>query len=96
VETLFTIAWNKQAGEEPEFVVVADGPAPVGTQPRNQQLGPPNGEGGYSRLGAEGPTRAANNKAAVAVANKLARIVWTSWYRQRDFEFRAPALVAAT
>jgi transposase len=39
--------------------------------------------------------RSGNNKAAVAVANKLARIVWASWYRERDFEFRAPALVAA-
>jgi transposase len=39
--------------------------------------------------------RSGNNKAAVAVANKLARIVWASWYRERDFEFRAPVLVAA-
>ena len=47
------------------------------------------------RSGAEGPSAGGNNKAAVAVANKLARIVWASWYRERDFEFRAPALVAA-
>jgi transposase len=34
--------------------------------------------------------RSGHNKAAVAVANKLARIVWASWFRERDFEFRAP------
>jgi transposase len=39
--------------------------------------------------------RSGHNKAAVAVANKLARVVWASWYRQRDFEFRPPALAAA-
>ena len=39
-------------------------------------------------------TRSGHNKAAVAVANKLARIVWASWYRQRDFEFRQPNSVA--
>lgn len=38
--------------------------------------------------------RGGHNKAAVAVANKLARIVWASWYRQRDFEFRPPAPIA--
>ena len=39
--------------------------------------------------------RTGHNKAAVAVANKLARIVWASWSRQRDFEFRAPAPLSA-
>jgi transposase len=34
--------------------------------------------------------RVGHNKAAVAVANKLARLVWASWYRERDFEFREP------
>jgi transposase len=38
--------------------------------------------------------RNGHNKAAVAIANKLARIIWASWRRQRDFEFRSP-LVAA-
>lgn len=38
--------------------------------------------------------RNGHNKAAVAIANKLARIIWASWRRQRDFEFRPP-LVAA-
>jgi transposase len=33
--------------------------------------------------------RVGHNKAAVAVANKLARLVWATWYRERDFEFRA-------
>lgn len=39
--------------------------------------------------------RTGHNKAAVAVANKLARVVWASWYRQHDFEFRAPVVAAA-
>ena len=34
--------------------------------------------------------RAGHNRAAVAVANKLARILWATWRRQRDFEFRSP------
>ena len=38
--------------------------------------------------------RTGHNKAAVAVANKLARIVWATWYRQRDSEFRPPASIA--
>lgn len=38
--------------------------------------------------------RSGHNKAAVAVANKLARIIWASWYRQRDFEFRRPSSVS--
>ena len=39
--------------------------------------------------------KAGHNKAAVAIANKLARIIWATWRRQRDFEFRAPQLMAA-
>jgi transposase len=39
--------------------------------------------------------RTGHNKAAVAIANKLARIIWASWRRQRDFEFRPPLAVAA-
>lgn len=39
--------------------------------------------------------RCGHNKAVIAVANKIARIVWASWYRQRDFEFRAPAIALA-
>lgn len=39
--------------------------------------------------------RCGHNKAAIAVANKLARIVWATWQRQRDFEFRPPRPVAA-
>ncbi len=39
--------------------------------------------------------RVGHNKAAVAIANKLARIIWATWRRQRDFEFRSPQPVAA-
>jgi transposase len=34
--------------------------------------------------------RVGHNKAAVAVANKLARLIWATWYQGRDFEFREP------
>lgn len=34
-------------------------------------------------------------KAAVALANKLARILWATWRYQRDFESRPPRLVGA-
>jgi transposase len=37
--------------------------------------------------------RSGHNKAAVAIANKLARILWASWRHQLDFEFRAPSTV---
>jgi transposase len=33
--------------------------------------------------------RTCHNKAAIALANKLARIVWATWYRQQDFQLRA-------
>jgi len=39
--------------------------------------------------------RCGHNKAVIAVANKLARIIWATWYRQRDFEFRAASAVLA-
>jgi transposase len=32
--------------------------------------------------------RTCHNKAAIALANKLARIIWATWYRQKDFELR--------
>jgi transposase len=32
--------------------------------------------------------RLGHNKAVVAVANKLARIIWASWARERDYDFR--------
>jgi transposase len=32
--------------------------------------------------------RSCHNKAAVAIANKLARLVWAVWNREHDFEFR--------
>ena len=35
--------------------------------------------------------RAKHNKAAVALANKLARIAWAVWKRGRDFESRPKA-----
>jgi transposase len=40
-------------------------------------------------------SRGTHNKAAVAVANKLARIIWATWFRQRDFEFRADFIAVA-
>jgi transposase len=46
-------------------------------------------------VGSEIRVRCGHNKAVIAVANKIARIIWASWYRQRDFEFRAPAAAAA-
>jgi transposase len=36
--------------------------------------------------------RGGHNKAAVAVANKMARVIWATWFRERDFEFRGPQL----
>lgn len=39
--------------------------------------------------------RTCHNKAVVAIANRLARIIWATWHRQQDFRFqiaRAPAL----
>ena len=39
--------------------------------------------------------RSGHNKAAVAIANKLARIVWATWQHQKDFEFRPPRALAA-
>jgi transposase len=39
--------------------------------------------------------RAGHNRAAVAVANKLARILWATWRHQRDFDGRSSQSVAA-
>lgn len=39
--------------------------------------------------------RTSHNKAAVAVANKLARIIWATWRRQIDFEFRPAPVMSA-
>lgn len=39
--------------------------------------------------------RAGHNRAAVAVANKLARIVWATWWRERDFRFHSPRATVA-
>jgi transposase len=39
--------------------------------------------------------RSGHNKAAVAVANKLARIVWSTWRYGNDFQVRPPTMAAA-
>jgi transposase len=39
-------------------------------------------------LGVRG--RSGHNRAAVAVANKLSRILWATWRHQRDFDWRSP------
>lgn len=39
--------------------------------------------------------RSGHNKAAVAIANKMARIVWATWRYEKDFEFRPPRALAA-
>jgi transposase len=39
--------------------------------------------------------RTSHNKAAIAMANKLARIVWATWYRQQDYQQRAELPVTA-
>jgi len=39
--------------------------------------------------------RRGHNKAAIAVANKLARIVWAVWYREQDFQVGPRVAVAA-
>jgi transposase len=40
-------------------------------------------------------TRRGHNKAAIAVANKLARIIWAVWPRDRDFDPEVGASIAA-
>jgi len=42
----------------------------------------------YGHGGLRVRARCGHNRAAVAIANKLARIVWATWYRERDFESR--------
>ena len=39
--------------------------------------------------------RRGHNKAAIAVANKLARIIWAVWSRDIDFDAAAGGKVAA-
>jgi hypothetical protein len=39
--------------------------------------------------------RSCHNKAAIAVANKLARIVWATWRSGNDFQARPPAMSVA-
>lgn len=39
--------------------------------------------------------RSCHNKAVIAIANKLARIVWATWHRERDYEFRNAVAEAA-
>ncbi|MBS0377143.1 MAG: IS110 family transposase [Proteobacteria bacterium] len=39
--------------------------------------------------------RTCHNKAAIGVANKLARIIWATWSRERDFESSAEMVVPA-
>jgi transposase len=40
-------------------------------------------------------TRRGHNKAAIAVANKLARIIWAVWSRELDFDPEVGATIAA-
>jgi transposase len=40
-------------------------------------------------------TRRGHNKAAIAIANKLARVIWAVWYRDVDFDAAAPCRAAA-
>lgn len=42
----------------------------------------------FRQWAAEQRERLGHNKAVVAVANKLARIIWASWSRERDYDFR--------
>jgi transposase len=42
----------------------------------------------FRHWAAEQRHRLGHNKAVVAVANKLARIIWASWSRDRDYDFR--------
>ena len=51
--------------------------------------------GAFRQWASEIRVRCGHNKANIAVANKVARIIWATWYRQRDFEFRAPAVALA-
>ena len=40
-------------------------------------------------------TRRGHNKAALAIANKLARLIWVVWHRDIDFDATAPCRTAA-
>jgi transposase len=39
--------------------------------------------------------RRGHNKAAIALANKLARIIWAVWHREVDFHAQAPMTTGA-
>jgi hypothetical protein len=39
--------------------------------------------------------RRGHNKAAIAVANKLARMIWAVWHREVDFQAQPSNTVAA-
>lgn len=49
----------------------------------------------FRRWAAEQRDRLGHNKAVVAVANMLARIIWASWSRERDYDFRGVVEEAA-
>ncbi|MGH8252283.1 MAG: IS110 family transposase [Steroidobacteraceae bacterium] len=49
----------------------------------------------FRQWAAELRERLGHNKAVVAVANKLARIIWASWSRERDCDFRGAGSAAA-
>ena len=40
-------------------------------------------------------TRRGHNKAAMAIANKLARVIWAVWHRDVDFDPQAPCRAVA-
>lgn len=49
----------------------------------------------FQRWAAELATRRGHNKAAIAIANKLARVIWAVWHRDIDFDAHAPCRSAA-
>jgi transposase len=51
--------------------------------------------GPLGHFGVRVRSRSGHNKAAVAVSNKLARIVWATWRNGTKFEVRPPAMAAA-
>ena len=44
----------------------------------------------FQQWAVELATRRGHNKAAIAIANKLARLVWAVWHRDVDFDARRP------
>jgi transposase len=49
----------------------------------------------FQRWAVDVGRRRGHNKAAIAVANKLARIIWAVWSRDRDFDPEVGAIIAA-